>query len=131
MLDINPKVPFANRLEFFQHLAAFVVAYPSMAYRRTRDRQRKHMYVYIHGLANPATVEYLFNGLRMLHTLQIEWASVLAVGTTSAETICRRVNKLTVSQERKYAMTVSTRLGSFFLVAVGRELRKRHPTTDY
>ena len=116
--DINPKMPFANRIEFFQLLAAFVIVYPSMALRRTRDRQRKHMYIYIHGLTAPATVEYLFNGLRMLHTIPISWASVLAVGTTSAETICRRVNKLTVSQERKYAMTVCTRLRSFWLQSV-------------
>ena len=89
-----------------------------MTYRKTRDRQRKYMYLYIHGLTALMNVEYLFNGLRMLHTIPVEWASVLAVGTTSTETVCNRVNKLAKSQQCKYLMAVSTRLRSFWLQSV-------------
>ena len=118
LLDIEPREPFLNRLDFFEYLAAFVVVYPTMSYRRTRDRQRKYMFIYIHGLTCPMNVEYLMNGLRVLHSIPVEWASVLAVGTTSTETVCRRVNKLAVSQQCKYAMAVSTRLRSFWLQSV-------------
>ena len=58
------------------------------------------------------------NGLRVLHSIPVAWASVLAVGTTSTETVCRRVNKLAISAQIKYVMAVSTRLRSFWLQSV-------------
>ena len=56
---------------------------------------------YLFDLTKPINMEYLFNGIRVLHSIPTPWATVLAPGTTSVETVCRRVNKLAQAQGDK------------------------------
>ena len=62
--------------------------------------------------------------------MPLQWASVLAVGTTSVETICRRVNTIARPQGVKYLMTIETRLRCFWLQSI-MSFRNAtiHPTT--
>ena len=75
-------------------------------------------------------MEYLSNGIRVLHSIPAPWASVLAHGTTSVETVCRRVNKLAQAQGDKYVMTAAARLRAFWLQSVATFARATaNPTT--
>ena len=93
----DPNEPFHNRLQFYQHLAAYARIYTEKLNARTRIMVRPGEYRRARDLlvtwANTTNTEYLMNNVCVIQRIPIRWHSQLPSGTCSTETVCYRVNQ--------------------------------------
>ena len=84
-------MPFRDRLEFIECIAALVALFPEDCGMKAPGPNTPVKHILL-AATHPSRTEWYFNNMRMLHSRGIKHMSMLAVGTTSNEALHREMN---------------------------------------
>ncbi|CAK0802818.1 unnamed protein product [Prorocentrum cordatum] len=109
--DLDANEPFVRKLEFIEALAALTSVYWEEVDRRTPAAPSKKLADVIANAAQHSRCEYLFNNLRMRHSLPARAPPLLGSGTSPNEALHSEINKWFKNQLELHAQTLELQLG--------------------
>ncbi|CAK0905471.1 unnamed protein product [Prorocentrum cordatum] len=109
--DLDANEPFVRKLEFIEALAALTSVYWEEVDRRTPAAPSKKLADVIANAAQHSRCEYLFNNLRMRHSLPARALPLLGSGTSPNEALRSEINRWFNNQPELYAQTLELQLG--------------------
>ena len=109
--DLDANEPFVRKLEFIEALAALTSVYWEEVDRRTPAAPSKKLADVIANAAQHSRCEYLFNNLRMRHSLPARALPLLGSGTSPNEALHSEINRWFKNQPELYAQTLELQLG--------------------
>ncbi|CAK0885113.1 unnamed protein product [Prorocentrum cordatum] len=109
--DLDANEPFVRKLEFIEALAALTSVHWEEVDRRTPAAPSRKLADVIANAAQHSRCEYLFNNLRMRHSLPARALPLLGSGTSPNEALHSEINKWFKNQPELYAQTLELQLG--------------------
>ena len=125
--ELVDHLPFYDRLEFIKCLAALCVRYEGEV-RRKAAGPNKEIYKILWAACAPDRVEWLFNTMRIRHTISRNHLSFLPSGTSSNEALHAEINSWSRSTNALHRSTLALKLRYFrFIKLLEHYLATRYP----
>ncbi len=106
---LNGDVPFYTRLDYIECLAALVALYPEEV-KRTAPGPNKPVFKILWNAAAVDRVEWMFNNIRIRHSMALSECNLLPSGTSSNEALHAEVNKWFRQTQQIHQSTLKLKL---------------------
>ena len=114
-LSIDGEKPFYSRLEFIQCIAALCKRFEHEVVRKAAG-PNKEIFKILWSACAPDRLEWLFNNIRLRHTLSREHLRFLPSGTASNESLHAEINSWTRSTNALHRSTLSLKLRYYLYI---------------
>ena len=107
--ELNGECPFYTRIEYIECLAALVVLFPDEAVR-IAPGPNKAVYKIIWCAAAVDRVEWMFNNIRVRHSMPSSQCQLLASGTAANEALHAEINRWFRQTQQMHQSTLRLKL---------------------